>query len=48
MPSKPKTLRRETSVIERAAIWAYYLDGLSYSKVAVIVKVPKSTIATIV
>ena len=47
MPSKPKTSCCETTLIERALVWAYYLDGLSYSDFKACTSYPKSTIASI-
>ena len=48
MPSKPKTLRKETSELLRAQIWGHYCNGPSYSKIQKLIgtpRVPKSTIA---
>jgi transposase len=48
MPSKPKTQCRETTPKERAIVWAYYLDGLSYSEIKAKTGHPKSTIQSII
>lgn len=48
MPSKPKTQRRETTLEERAIVWAYYLDNLTYSEIKAKTGHPKSTIQFII
>lgn len=48
MSSKPKTSRWETTLVERAIIWAHYCDGLTYSEIVVAAGHEKSTIASII
>ena len=44
MPSKPKTLRCETTLEQRRAIWTWYLAGYSYGEIARLEDVPKPTV----
>jgi transposase len=48
MPRKPKTSRRETTPVERAAIWAHHCNGLTYSQIVEATGHVKSTIASII
>ena len=48
MPSKPKTLRKETTPEERAIVWTHYCHGLSYSQIKEQTGHPKSTIQGII
>ena len=42
MLSKPKTSCYKTTPIERALVWAYYLNGLLYSRIKLLTGIPKS------
>lgn len=48
MPSKPKTNRHETTLVEQAVIWTYYCNGLSYSQIADATNFTKLTVASII
>ena len=47
MPSEPITLRRETTLEKRAEVWAWYKTGKTYSEIARLADLTKSTVRKI-
>ena len=48
MPSKPITKRRETTVVQRSAVWTWYMAGKRISEIGSLENLPRTTVASII